>query len=174
MAKAPHHHGVETAGHLAIAPFPTAVETEEVEVTLKRMASSSFGAPDLLVVTDQAGRYRGAVELIQLLQAPAKRRVGELMRPGWPRIAPDIDQEHAVLITAKAKVAALPVVNNDERPIGVIPPLTLLEVLAHEHREDMHRLVGILREQAGSRHALEDPRYGVLPGGFHGCWSGLQ
>jgi len=33
----------------------------------------------------------------------------------------------------------------------------LREVLAHEHREDMHRLVGILREQAGSRHALEDP-----------------
>ena len=157
MARTSHHHGVETAGHLAIAPFPIAVETEEVEVTLKRMASSSFGAPDLLVVTDQAGRYRGAVELIQLLQAPAKRQVGELMRPDWPRIAPDVDQEHAVLIAAKAKVAALPVVNNDERPIGVIPPLTLLAVLSHEHREDMHRLVGILREQAGSRHALEDP-----------------
>ena len=157
MVRTPHYHGVETAGHIATVSFPTAVDTDEVQVTLRRMAASSFGASDLLVVTDKDGRYCGAVELIQLLQAPAKSRVGELMRSGWPRIAPDIDQEHAVLMAARAKVAALPVVNSDERPIGVIPPLTLLEVLAHEHREDMHRLVGILREQAGSRHALEDP-----------------
>jgi magnesium transporter len=157
VAKTPHQHGIETAGHLATSPFPTAVETEEVQVTLKRIASNSFGAPDLLIVTDQAGRYRGAVELIQLLQTPTKSRVAELMRVGWPQVAPDLDQEQAVLVAAKANVAALPVVASDGRPIGVIQPLALLEVLAHEHREDMHRLVGILREQAGSRHALEDP-----------------
>ncbi len=32
-----------------------------------------------------------------------------------------------------------------------------MQVLAREHREDLHRIVGILREQAGTEHALEDP-----------------
>jgi magnesium transporter len=32
-----------------------------------------------------------------------------------------------------------------------------LEVLAREHREDLHRIVGILRERAGAEHALDDP-----------------
>ena len=44
MAKTPYRHSIETAGHLATSPFPTAVETEEVQVTLKRIASSSFTA----------------------------------------------------------------------------------------------------------------------------------
>lgn len=33
----------------------------------------------------------------------------------------------------------------------------MLEILAREHREDVHRLVGILRGRAGALHALEDP-----------------
>jgi magnesium transporter len=150
-------HRIETAGNLAKGPFLAAVDTEEVQVTLARIAGSALGTSSLLVVTDQDGRYRGAADLIRLLQASATSRVAEVMQAEWPRVAPELDQEHAVLVAADAKVAALPVVAGDGRPVGVIPPLTLLEVLAHEHREDMHRFVGILREQAGSRHALEDP-----------------
>jgi magnesium transporter len=152
-----HAFRIETAGHLAVAPFPVSVETETVQVALERLASGSFGTSALLIATDQEGKYRGVIEPIQLLQAHAATRISELIRTEWPRIVPELDQEHAVLIAAKAKVAALPVVANDGKPVGIIPPVTLLEVLAHEHREDMHRFVGILKEQAGSRHALEDP-----------------
>lgn len=61
------------------------------------------------------------------------------------------------MVAADAKVSSLPVVTAAGRPVGIIPPVILLDVLAREHREDMHRLVGILNERAGSRHALEDP-----------------
>jgi magnesium transporter len=43
------------------------------------------------------------------------------------------------------------------RPIGCIPAGRLLQVLAAEHREDVHRMAGILRERANERHALEHP-----------------
>jgi magnesium transporter len=152
-----HQHAVETAGRLAAAPFPNAVETERVHDILKHIASSSFGTTALVIVTDQEGNYRGAIEPVQLLKAQGTSRLAELLRTEWPTVAPEVDQEHAVSIAAKAQVAALPVVAIDGKPVGIIPPVTLLEVLAHEHREDIHRLVGILREQAGSRHALEDP-----------------
>ncbi len=153
----PTPHAMETAGHLAVTSFPTAAETENVQAVLNRLASSAFGTSDLLIVTDQDGRYRGAAELVRLLRAPVTSLISELVHPEWPQIAPDVDQEHAVQMAADAKVAALPVVAPDGRPVGIIPPVVLLDVLAREHREDMHRLVGILKERAGSRHALEDP-----------------
>jgi magnesium transporter len=163
MSREPHRdeaqrrHKPETAGHLAVSSFPSAVETERAEQVRERLARSSLIASDLLVVTDANGRYRGAVELGRLIQAPAGRHMSQLARADWPQVTPDVDQEHALMVSANARVASLPVVTEAGSAIGVIPPVTLLEVLAHEHREDMHRLVGILKERAGSRHALEDP-----------------
>lgn len=152
-----HAHALETAGGLAAAPFPAVVETQTVQDALENIGRGSFATSALLIVTDQTGRYRGAIEPCRLLTARGATSIATLMPAEWPTIAPDVDQEHAVLLAAKAKVAALPVVSADGKPVGIIPPMALLEVLAHEHREDMHRLVGILKEQAGSRHALEDP-----------------
>lgn len=150
-------HGVETAGRLAAAPFPAVAETQSVKDALERIAGNAFATSALLIVTDWSGRYRGAIEPCRLIGVAGATPVGDLMQAAWPVVTPELDQEHAVSVAAKARVAALPVVAKDGQPVGVIPPVTLLEVLAHEHREDVHRLVGILREQAGSRHALEDP-----------------
>jgi magnesium transporter len=153
----PHRHRIESAGHLAVTSFPSAVDTERVGEVLERLARSALLSSDLLLVTDRDGRYRGAVQLVQLLHARADSPVSELVRRDWPHVTPDVHQEHALMIAADARVAALPVVTEAGAPVGVILPVTMLEILAHEHREDMHRLVGILRERAGSRHALEDP-----------------
>lgn len=150
-------HAIETAGHLAVASFPTALESETARVVLPRLSAASFGVADLLLVVDQDGRYRGSVGLMQLLRAASADLMSALVSPDWPQVGPEVDQEHAVQIAADAKVAALPVIAADGRPVGIIPPVVLLDVAAREHREDMHRLVGIVKERAGSRHALEDP-----------------
>jgi magnesium transporter len=62
-----------------------------------------------------------------------------------------------VELAAAAGTATLPVVGGDGRPLGCIPAAALLEIAAAEHREDVHRMAGILREAGRSRHALEDP-----------------
>ncbi len=54
-------------------------------------------------------------------------------------------------------VDALPVVDAERRPLGVMPSQALLQVLRHEHIEDLHRLAGIKHETAQARHAIEDP-----------------
>lgn len=122
----------------------------------ERLAADTFAAADLLVVTGADGRYAGAAPLLRLLQADGATPVSELVQSDWPMVTPDVDQERAVHIAAEAKVAALPVVAADGAVVGVLPPVVLLEVMAHEHREDVHRVAGILRERDGPRHALED------------------
>jgi magnesium transporter len=44
-----------------------------------------------------------------------------------------------------------------QRLLGVVPAHALLEVLRHEHVEDLHRLAGIRHEQVWARDALEAP-----------------
>jgi len=49
------------------------------------------------------------------------------------------------------------VVAEDGRLLGVVTPETLIEVLRHEHVEDLHRLAGIRKENVRARHAIEAP-----------------
>jgi magnesium transporter len=68
-----------------------------------------------------------------------------------------MDQEHAASLALHHGVDALPVVDAQGRPLGVMPSQALLQVLRREHVEDLHRLAGIKREAAQARHAIEDP-----------------
>jgi magnesium transporter len=149
-------HGPETAGRLAIRSFPTASPVELVSVILRRLTQEDHEIADLILVIDDAGRYQGVVELKHILRACDNQPVSALMQPNWPIVSPDTDQEHAVAAASKSNVTALPVITREGKPLGVISPRTLLEVLAREHNEDIHRIVGILRERAGAEHALED------------------
>jgi magnesium transporter len=79
------------------------------------------------------------------------------MQTGWPTVFPDTDQEHAVEAAISGGVSTLPVITRKGEPAGIILPPLLLAVLAREHREDLHRMAGILRERPGAEHALEDP-----------------
>jgi magnesium transporter len=150
-------HGPETAGRLALRSFPTAFPAELAATIRERLTREDHAIVDLVLVIDNSARYQGVVELRTLLHARKDQPISDLMQAAWPTVSPDIDQEHAVDAAARAGVVALPVVARDGRPLGVLSPQVLLEVLAREHREDLHRIVGILRERAGIEHALEDP-----------------
>ena len=91
-----------------------------------------------------------------LLTAPPGAMAGCLARRDWPTADPELDQELALERAVAAGVSTLPVVDGAGQALGCIPAHTLLEILAAEHREDVHRMAGILRENASGRHALED------------------
>jgi magnesium transporter len=116
-----------------------------------------FDAVDLIIVTHDKGRYLGAVTAQQLIEAAENTTLGEIAVRNWPTVAPSTDQEHAAAIASAAPAMVVPVIDEGGEAIGVLTPKILLEVLSAEHREDIHRLAGIVRERSGSRHALEDP-----------------
>jgi magnesium transporter len=74
----------------------------------------------------------------------------------WPVASPETDQEHVADLAHQHKVPAIPVIGANGKPLGLIPAMALLEILAQEHHEDVHRLAGILKQRAGARHALDD------------------
>lgn len=147
----------ETAGHLAVHRVPHASCGETVATVCRRLRADGYEAIDLILVVNDDGSYRGAVALKSLLEADDAQPIDSLINATWPKTTPETDQEHAVECATTAGVSVLPVVSEDGRPLGVIKPVVLLEVLAREHFEDVNRFVGILKDRVDARQALEDP-----------------
>lgn len=128
-----------------------------VEATRHRIMSGAYDIPDVVLVLDDHGRYAGVAELRSILTSRDGTQLGEIARRDWPSVEPEVDQEHAVEAATEAGVTTLPVVGREGRPLGCMPARAMLDVLTAEHREDVHRMAGMLRKNSGARHALEDP-----------------
>jgi magnesium transporter len=125
--------------------------------TRAQLRTAKFDVVEVVLVVDDDGRFAGAARLKDVLHAPDKTPLSSLAIKAWPVVGPDTDQEHAADLAHQHRVTAIPVLSADGRPLGLIPALALLEILAQEHHEDVHRLVGILKMRVGARHALDDP-----------------
>jgi magnesium transporter len=156
MDEEPTHEHREIAAALAHWSVPNFPEDRTVADAMRVIGSEEFDTIEAVIVHDGRGRYLGTADLKSLLAAKPECRLSSVMRRGWPTVAPHVDQEHAVEIARRGEVTSLPVVDQDRRAVGLIPARALIETLALEHQEDVHRLVGILKRGKGARHALED------------------
>lgn len=96
-----------------------------------------------LYVRDDDGRLVGIVSLRQLIVAPPRTTIASLMHADVIRIHAADDQETAAQRMQRYDLLALPVVDDDDRLVGVITHDDLVDVLSEEATEDMYRLVGL-------------------------------
>jgi magnesium transporter len=150
-------HPVESAAEHVVTNVPTARESERVDEVLARLPQRTFDSVDAVYVVGPDGTWKGAVRLSDLLRAPSRARMEELVDDRYPHVRPHHDQEHVVAEALERRATTVAVVDDAERLVGVIPALSLLDILRQEHVEDLHRLAGIQRETARSRSALEEP-----------------
>lgn len=150
------HTGETAAQHMA-RRVPTAAADDTAAEVIERLVGSSFDCADAVYIIDSGGRLKGIVPLTRLLAAAADTRVAALAQSKVPAVLPDTDQELVASVAIHEETAAVPVVDDQSRLLGVVPPQALLEVLRREHVEDLHRLAGIARENTQARHAIEAP-----------------
>lgn len=148
-----HHEPV--AGHLVSAVLRARPE-ETAFAVLARLRAQKPASFELVLVEDRNGRLEGVVPIARLIAA-GDEPLAKLVQRDFPRVTPDIDQEHAASLALHHLVDALPVVDKDGRALGVMPSQALMQVLRREHVEDLHVLSGIHREESRARHAIEDP-----------------
>jgi magnesium transporter len=153
MIKSKHH---ERVGIHVVASVLRARPGETTGAALARLRAEKPASVELVLVEGAGGRLEGVVPMARLVAA-GEVRLAELMRRDFPRVTPDVDQEHAASLALHYTVDALPVVDKDGRALGVMPSQALLQVLRREHVEDLHVLSGIHREESRARHAIEDP-----------------
>jgi magnesium transporter len=102
-------------------------------------------------------RFVGLVPIEVALSAPNWERLGALMDPDPPVVAPGTDQEVAAWKAIHHGETSLAVVDAEGRFVGLVPPRRLLAVLLAEHDEDLARLSGFAASTRSARRASEEP-----------------
>ncbi len=115
-----------------------------------RAASRLHRTSDLnvLYVTDEPGRLMGALTPQSLIAAPRDMRLSQIMGPvQLIKVRADVDQEEAAKVFSKYKLLAAPVVDQDNRLLGVLTVDDILHVISQEATEDIAKMAGTTAEE---------------------------
>jgi magnesium transporter len=137
----------------AVPAFPQSTPLGEIR---RRMAAARYDDWDWIYGLDGDGRLAGRASIGSLLGEGPERSLSAVLEPVGVTAGPDDDQEHVAHAALAGRIPVVPVVADSGQFLGVVPPAALIEVLAHEHTEDLHRLAGIQRRAAPVDAALEE------------------
>jgi len=115
-----------------------------------------------LYVVDVAGRFRGAVPLDKLLRSKRPVPVVELMEDERPRVRADQDQEEVARLFQRYNWVAAPVVDANDRLVGVITFDDVADVIEEEAEEDIKALGGVTHDEE-----LSDSVWTIVRGRFN-------
>ena len=137
-------HPDETAGGLMTSEylaFPGSMRAGSVLTAIKEWHPRGRDSTHYIVV-DAQEHLIGIVSLLDLVIAPANATLISLMDAQVLRVHADDDQETAARLMARYDLVAVPVVDADDRLVGVITVDDLVAVLEDEATEDIHRTSG--------------------------------
>jgi len=131
--------GIMTPDCVAVAPYLT---TEEAIAQLGRVAEEAETIYYVYVTDPQTRKLLGVLSLRSLVLSPRRKLVSQLMYTDVIRIRADADQETAARLLDKYSYLALPVVDEQDRLLGIITADDAADVLLEEVGEDIERLGG--------------------------------
>ena len=98
---------------------------------------------DNCYVIDNQHRLDGVVTLRELILADPEALVADVMRANVIGVNTHDDQEQVALLFSKYDMLAMPVVDNEERLVGIITIDDVIDVLQEETTEDMEKMAAI-------------------------------
>jgi magnesium transporter len=147
----------ESAGRVMTPEFVSLRMSMNAADALGKVRGSEAEEETLFVlpVTDGERHLIGSVDLPSLLRAEPAEKVESLMttEAHWARVGDD--QEVAARLIADANLAALPVVDTEDRLVGMITVDDAMRILQEEETEDLSR--------AGGAEPLRRPYFTVSP-----------
>ena len=139
----------DTAGGLMTPAIITLRPDWRAERALRELRSKVPDADSAyyLFVTGEAGVLLGVVGLRDLVVAAPETTVEAMMDRGVISVPVTSDQELCARTVSRYGFLMLPVIDEEQRLVGVITADDLIEVAEDEATEDMYRLVGISGEE---------------------------
>lgn len=142
--------------HLARS-VPVAAPDATVQEILTHMRGRRFDSADPVVVVDPQRHILGWIPLARLIEVDPQCAARQVMLANPPVVDLSMDQERVASTALHHEATAVAVVDRDKRLAGVVPAQALLGILRREHVEDLHRLAGIVHDEARVREAMEAP-----------------
>ena len=115
-----------------------------------------------LYVVDDARHFLGAVPLDRLLRSKRPVPISDLMEAERRRVHADEDQEEVARLFQRYDLVAAPVVDADDRLVGVITFDDVVDVIEEEAEEDIKALGGVTSDEE-----LSDSVWTIARGRFN-------
>jgi magnesium transporter len=134
----------ESAGGIMTPEFVAVTPTLTVDEVLQYLRATAEEAETVyyVYVVDENDRLIGVLNLRDVVLSPGHTPIAEIMQRGVTSVRADADQEEAARILVENGFLALPVVDDENRLVGIITADDVAHVLQEEATEDIARLGG--------------------------------
>jgi magnesium transporter len=138
----------QTAGAIMTGDyFALPSNTTAQEAIRKLQQATDTGNVFYIYVTDKDEKLVGVLSLRQLLLVPPDRTLGSMCAKDVISVTTDTDQEEAARQVAMYNLLAIPVVEKDNRLVGIITVDDIVDVMREEATEDMLKMSGTQIEE---------------------------
>jgi CBS domain-containing protein/sporulation protein YlmC with PRC-barrel domain len=127
-------HNPSTAGGMMNPDFISVPGDATAGEALGRVRASGLGPQQvsIVVVVDEAGKLLGTLSLAELVRADAQQKVSVLIDSSIPSVAVEADVPEVARLMSDYNLIAMPVVDGDCRPVGIVAVDDVLELLVPE------------------------------------------
>lgn len=94
-------------------------------------------------VLDPEQKLVGVVSFRELFASAADKKVDEIMHTDIVKISVDMDQEHIGQVFSKHELMAIPVIDQDNKMVGIVTFDDIAQAIQEEATEDIHKIGGV-------------------------------
>ncbi len=158
----------QTAGRLMTPEYVRLKESITVEEALKKIRSLPENMETLytLYVTDRNRKLIGVLSLKDLVLAKPDQFIKDIMETQVIKITTDTDQEETANILYDGGLLAVPVVDSENRLVGIVTVDDALSIMEQEATEDIYNKAGLIssnkKESNQSSKLIDGPFMGTL------------
>ena len=136
----------DSAGSIMTVEYVSLKENLTVDQAIARIRSVGLDSETINIcyVLDNQRRLVGTVALRYLLLSGGNEIIGEIMHENVVSIHTLMDQEQAAAQFKKYDFTAMPVVDNENRLVGIITVDDIVDIMEEEATEDMEKMAAIL------------------------------
>jgi magnesium transporter len=133
-----------TAGHIMTPEYISLKEDWTVSQALERIRQLANSSEMIyyLYVTNAARRLTGILSLRSLVITQPEQTIGEIMVREVVYVQTDTPQEEVARLTQRYDFLALPVVDMEQRLVGIVTVDDVLDILEQETTKDIYTLGG--------------------------------
>ncbi len=138
----------ESAGRIMSTDFLALNESTTAgdAITAIQLAGEDVDVPFYLYVIDDGERLKGVVSLKQLILMKTKMPLKEIMNPEVYKVDAFMDQEEVAYVVANYNLLAIPVVDEQDKLVGVVTVDDVIDIIQDEATEDIYKLVGVTED----------------------------
>jgi magnesium transporter len=129
-----------TAGRIMTPELISVKENFTAPETLERIRSLANASEMIyyLYVTDAARRLTGILSLGELVTAQPQQIIGEIMTRDVLSVHTDTDQEEVARLIQRYDFLAVPVVDREDRLVGIVTVDDVIDILQEENTRDIY------------------------------------